>query len=76
MPKRIYVGNLPRTITRSQLRDAFSKFGTVSEVTLSRDGTAKVEMSTGADEAMTALHQQKMDGKTLEVIPFTTHRGR
>ena len=74
MSTNIYVGNLPFTATAEQIRDLFSSYGTVEAVNLITDretgrlrGFGFVEMSTGADEAIAALHQSELGGRTLTV---------
>ena len=74
MPKRIYVGNLPFSASDDQVRALFSEFGTVEDVSLITDretgrprGFGFVEMSDGADEAIQAIHQKDLDGRTLNV---------
>ncbi len=70
----IYVGNLPFTTTEDQVRELFSDFGAVEKVSLITDretgrlrGFGFVEMSTGGEEAIAALHQTELGGRTLTV---------
>lgn len=74
MPKKIYVGNLPFTATDDEVRDLFSEYGTVESVNLITDrdtgrprGFGFVEMADGASEAIQALHQKDMGGRSLNV---------
>ena len=74
MSKKIYVGNLPFSATDQEIRRLFSEHGTVESVSLITDrdtgrprGFGFVEMSDGADEAIEALNQKEMDGRTLSV---------
>lgn len=74
MSKRIYVGNLPFSASEAEIRTMFSEFGNVDSVSLVTDrdtgrprGFGFVEMSSGADEAIRALHQKEMDGRSLNV---------
>ena len=74
MSKRIYVGNLPFSASDDEIRTMFSEYGTVEEVNLITDrdtgrprGFGFVEMSGGADEAIQALHQKDMGGRSLNV---------
>jgi RNA recognition motif-containing protein len=67
MSKRIYVGNLPASFTQAQVKDLFARYGTVSSVEMSRDGTVSVEMSSGADKAIRSLNQKDMGGVVLKV---------
>lgn len=66
MPKRIYVGNLPRTITSRDLSKAFSRYGTVESVNLTA-GSAVIVMTSGGDTAIKSLHQTDMGGRTVSV---------
>lgn len=74
MSKKIYVGNLPFSASDDEIRTLFSEFGNVETVNLITDrdtgrprGFGFVEMSSGADEAIQALHQKQMDGRSLNV---------
>ena len=74
MSKKIYVGNLPFSASDGQVRDLFSEFGEVETVNLITDrdrgrprGFGFVEMSSGADEAIRALNDKEMDGRSLNV---------
>jgi RNA recognition motif-containing protein len=74
MSKKIYVGNLPFSASEAEIRTLFSEYGTVDSVSLITDrdtgrprGFGFVEMSSGADEAIQALHQHQMDGRSLNV---------
>jgi len=74
MSKKIYVGNLPFSATDDEVRELFEQYGTVTSVNLITDretgrprGFAFVEMSDGADEAIRALHQTDMGGRSLNV---------
>ena len=85
MSKRIYVGNLPFSATRDEVQDMFAEYGPVTDVHIVMDrdtgrprGFGFVEMSTGADEAIEALNQSDMGGRTLnvnEARPRTDRRG-
>ncbi len=73
--KRLYVGNLPFTATDDEVRELFSKHGTVSDVKLITDrdtgrprGFGFVEMDdAGATAAMAALNGHEIDGRALRV---------
>ena len=74
MSKKIYVGNLPFSASDDEIRTMFSEYGTVESVALITDrdtgrprGFGFVEMADGADEAIQALHQTEMGGRTLNV---------
>ncbi len=70
----IYVGNLPFSTTEEEIRNMFSAYGAVDNVSLITDretgrlrGFGFVEMSNGADEAIAALNQTEVGGRRLVV---------
>ncbi|MCG8459034.1 MAG: RNA-binding protein [Holophagales bacterium] len=72
--KRIYVGNLPFSATEDEVRELFTAFGEVTSVSLISDretgrprGFGFVEMADGADEAIQALDQSMLGGRTLKI---------
>ena len=69
MPKRIYVGNLPRSATSSQVSDLFRPYGRVGNVTMNRDGSAIVEMPSDSegDAALGGLRNARMGTNSLNV---------
>ncbi|GIX05410.1 MAG: hypothetical protein KatS3mg114_1279 [Planctomycetaceae bacterium] len=74
MSKNLYVGNLPYQTTADDLREAFSKFGTVTraQVVSDRDtgrsrGFGFVEMADGADRAIQEMNGANFQGRTLTV---------
>jgi RNA recognition motif-containing protein len=74
MSTRIFVGNLPFSASDDQIRNLFSEHGTVNSIHLVTDretgrprGFGFVEMESGASEAIRALHQTDMDGRSLNV---------
>lgn len=75
MAQKLYVGNLPFTITEDEIRDLFSSHGAVHSVRLVNDretgrprGFGFVEMETdGADTARDALDGTQFGGRTLRV---------
>tara|TARA_Y100001936_G_C16092419_1_gene687660 strand:+ start:3581 stop:3871 length:291 start_codon:yes stop_codon:yes gene_type:complete len=76
MGKKIYVGNLPYSVTNDSLSAHFSSFGTVesAKVIIDRDtdrskGFGFVEMSTEdeAAEAISSLDGAELEGRQLRV---------
>jgi RNA recognition motif-containing protein len=72
----LFVGNLSRDVTESELRTAFEAFGTVSSCKVIKDkfngvskGFAFVEMPTEAEAkaAIAGLHRTPMKGQSLDV---------
>ena len=83
MPRTIYVGNLPFTATDDEVRALFLPHGTVNSVNLISDretgrprGFGFVEMEEGVDEAVQALDQTQMGGRTLKVSEAKPKRDR
>jgi RNA recognition motif-containing protein len=76
MSKKLYVGNLPYSVTDQTLTDTFSQFGTVTsaKVIMDRDsgrskGFAFVEMSSDgeASDAISKMNGQQLDGRAMTV---------
>ena len=76
MSKKLYVGNLPFSITEDELRSAFERHGSVGSVNVITDretgrprGFAFVEMdeANAADEAMSALDGSDLGGRNIRV---------
>ena len=76
MSSKIFVGNLPYSVTDSSLKSNFSEFGSVSsaKVMVDRDtGVSKgfgfVEMASAevAQAAISALHGMSVDGRSIAV---------
>jgi RNA recognition motif-containing protein len=71
---KIYVGNLPFSSTEDEIRELFSQYGSVVSVSLITDrdtgsprGFGFVEMEDGANEAINALNNYELGGRTLRV---------
>ncbi len=82
MTKKLYVGNLPFTATEDELRELFSKHGTVHSITLITDrdtgrprGFGFVEME-NHQAAITALDGYEMGGRALRVNEAEERRER
>ena len=74
MSKKLYVGNLPFSVTPDDLRETFGQHGTVTtaEVVSDRDtgrsrGFGFVEMETGGDAAIDGMNGKEMNGRALTV---------
>ncbi len=74
MSKRIYVGNLPFSTNEQGLRELFGEYGTVQGATIVTDresgrsrGFGFIEMTAGADDAISALNGHSVDGRNLTV---------
>jgi RNA recognition motif-containing protein len=73
---RIYVGNLPYSVTDEELRDTFGEFGELVSAEVVKDrfsgqskGFGFVEMpnNSEADQAIKALNDQPLKGRKLTV---------
>ena len=76
MNKKLYVGNMPYSMTEEQIRTMFAEAGEVTEVTLITDretgrpkGFGFVEMATeeGGNEAIKRFNGQALGERTLTV---------
>lgn len=76
MSSKIYVGNLPYSVTDASLRSNFDEFGSVSSAKVMMDretgqskGFGFVEMASAefAQAAITALHGVSVDGRSIVV---------
>ncbi len=76
MENKLYVGNLPYAASEDELKEHFSKAGTVTSVALIKDkatGRAKgfgfVEMSSDAEaqQAISMFHGQDFMGRSITV---------
>ena len=73
---RIYVGNLPYSVTDDDLREVFSEFGELASAEVIKDkysgqskGFGFVDMpnNSEADQAIKALNDQPLKGRNLTV---------
>ena len=84
MSKKIYVGNLSFNTTEEGLRDLFAQHGEVLSAIVVTDretgrsrGFGFVEMeAANASEAIAALDQQDLDGRSLRVNEAKPREGR
>lgn len=76
MGRRLYVGNLPYTVTEQDLQSYFERVAPVETVTVVRDmatgrarGFGFVDMATdeGAQKAIAELHSADMGGRSITV---------
>jgi RNA recognition motif-containing protein len=72
----IYVGNLPYSVTDSDLRETFSRFGDVSQVSLVTDrfsgeskgfGFVEMDNNSQADAAIKGLNGTDLKGRNITV---------
>ncbi|GFY40997.1 paraspeckle component 1 [Trichonephila inaurata madagascariensis] len=72
---RLFVGNLPTSISDEEFRKMFEKFGEIAEVFLNKGkgfGFVKLDTRQNAENAKTALDFSMKDGKQLRVR-FASH---
>ena len=74
MSTNIYIGNLSFNVTVEEIRELFGAYGTVENVNLITDretgrprGFGFVEMASGADEAIRALNETDLGGRSITV---------
>lgn len=75
MSKKIYVGNLSFDVTEEQVKELFTKFGTVDSIAMITDrdsgrfrGFCFVEMEdSAANKAINALNDTDLGGRTMVV---------
>ena len=76
MSNKLYVGNLPFSVTEAELRDVFARHGDVQSVNVITDretgrprGFGFVEMgsSSAAEDAIRALDGSELGGRSLRV---------
>jgi len=67
---KLYVGNLSYSVNDNQLKELFSNYGEVKEVTIIGSkgfGFVEMEDSEGAEKAKEALNDSEFEGRTLKV---------
>jgi len=76
MAKKLYVGNLPFSVTQEQLKDMFSSYGEVTEATLVIDkysgrsrgfGFVTITDDAAADKAVAEMNGKDVEGRPLKV---------
>ena len=80
MNSKLYVGNMSFKTTEVELRDAFGKFGTLTDVYIANDretgrprGFAFVTFSSEAESKLAA---EKMNGVDLDGRPLTVNEAK
>jgi RNA recognition motif-containing protein len=78
--KKLYVGNMPFSITQERLKEMFAVFGEVTEVTVimdRRSGRSKgFGFVTFSDDAAADKAIADMNGKDMEGRPLTVSEAR
>ncbi|HEY5125491.1 MAG TPA: RNA-binding protein [Ignavibacteria bacterium] len=74
---KIYVGNISRESTENEIRDMFTEFGEVTEITLIRDNYTKVLKGFGfiemADKEAGEKAIKELDGQLFNGRPLTVN---
>ena len=80
MSKKLYVGNLPFSVTQEQLKDLFAPLGEVTEVTLIIDKATGRSRGFGfvtiADDEAALKAISEMNGKDMEGRQITVSEAR
>lgn len=88
MGKRIYVGNLPFSVTQEKLKELFSQYGEIEEavvVTNKFSGRSKgfgfvsFKEDAAAEKAVAEMNKKEVEGRDLnvkEAIPFDENKPR
>ena len=88
MGNRIYVGNLPFSVTQEQLKELFSQYGEIEEavvVTNKFSGRSKgfgfvsFKDDSSAEKAIAEMNKKEVEGRPLnvkEALPFDENRPR
>jgi RNA recognition motif-containing protein len=76
MSKKLYVGNLPFSVTQEQLKEMFSSYGEITEATLVIDkysgrsrgfGFVTLADDAAADKAIAEMNGKDLEGRALKV---------
>ena len=76
MSTKIYVGNLPYSISEEKLKELFSEYGEVSEVVIIKDkysgrskgfGFVTFNEEEAAKKAISELNEKDIEGRALKV---------
>lgn len=88
MSKKLYVGNLPFSVTQEKLKEIFSAYGELGEVTVITNkfsgkskgfGFVTIEDDETADKAIAEMNGKEFEGRALtvnEAKPFDPDRPR
>ena len=76
MAKKVYVGNLPFSVTEDKLKELFSSYGDIEEVTLISDratgrskgfGFVTFSDDAAADKAIAEMNGKEVEGRAIKV---------
>jgi len=76
MSVKLYIGNLPWTVSEEKLKELFSKFGEITEATIIADrysgrskgfGFVTFASKESADAAIAEMNGKEIDGRAIKV---------
>lgn len=76
MSKKLFIGNLPWSVTTEELQDLFEKFGAIEDSVVIRDKMTNRSKGFGfvtytddadADAAIAEMNEQELDGRQIVV---------
>jgi len=88
MGKRIYVGNLPFSVTQEQLKELFSQYGEIEEAVVVINkfsgrskgfGFVSFKEDASAEKAVAEMNRKEIEGRALnvkEAVPFDENKPR
>lgn len=88
MGKRIYVGNLPFSVTQEQLKELFSQYGEIEEAVVVINkfsgrskgfGFVSFKEDASAEKAVAEMNRKEVEGRALnvkEAVPFDENKPR
>ncbi len=88
MGNRIYVGNLPFSVTQEQLKELFSQYGEIEETVVITNkfsgrskgfGFVSFKDEDSAEKAIAEMNKKEVEGRPLnvkEAVPFEENRPR
>lgn len=73
MPTKLFVGNVSDSCTEDDLREAFEKYGPITEHAIKRNyGFVHFEKKEDAETAIKELHESELKGNVIRVLLSTT----
>jgi len=88
MSKRIYVGNLPFSLTLEKLKELFSQYGELEDATIVANkysgrskgfGFIEFKEDSAADAAISEMNNKNIEGREIvvkEAVPFDPNKPR
>jgi len=88
MSKRIYIGNLPFSLTLEKLKELFSQYGEIEDATIITNkfsgrskgfGFVEFKEDSAADAAISEMNNKNIEGREIvvkEAVPFDENKPR